>query len=614
MTDIQLYLCIGGIVILTILSTVLFIKYKHKVRYIASQQIKSPDEINAILAKKEENWRIKSQDLEKRLQQESAKRLTISKNLENANHSIAEKNEESEIFRKKITALEKEKEISQNIIKGIKEKNAEQAKELNKLNDDYLKATHQISDLESDNQELKKNLSSEIAKVSCVKALLSAPIISNQQLSSKHQSVDRMVDLVINDLRPFLNNYENSITLPDNIDKTILLNDDLFQWEMSAKKHWTHMKTCVAFTGLFSSGKTSIINSIVRSKCPNAVMMPVDNRPTTTIPTYISNGPKEKFAFYTPLGELKEVSKDSFSSITKEVISSIGNISSILKYFVADYCSDKLKHFSILDTPGFDSGSKSEDERTYSVIRNCDAIFWVIDVNSSVPGETTLAALKKIHSQSVVKSRPLYIILNKTDLSTTAKVSEYKKAAMEKFNKAGIQVTKIIEYNQHKDISIILEEILKIERIARPELFLDNLNLLMTKIKKSIDSNTAALSRKFREDTVQVNNREAKLNTTITMLGSDASEIAGLPELIERWKIFGGDHYKLSKDDGKQLISLAKSIRDSTAPKIKTSFMELSKSISVCQKTSDAIASNNIIISRFSKIFNEYTSLKKEFS
>ncbi|MGB9631603.1 MAG: dynamin family protein, partial [Candidatus Methanodesulfokora sp.] len=63
--------------------------------------------------------------------------------------------------------------------------------------------------------------------------------------------------------------------------------DSYNRWVDIQKKPWVKDRTVIALLGKFSSGKSSIVNSLLMEK-----LLPVDVTPTTAIPTYISFHPK----------------------------------------------------------------------------------------------------------------------------------------------------------------------------------------------------------------------------------------------------------------------------------------------------------------------------------
>ncbi|MBF1071380.1 MAG: hypothetical protein HXL30_08690, partial [Prevotellaceae bacterium] len=81
---------------------------------------------------------------------------------------------------------------------------------------------------------------------------------------------------------------------------------------------------------------------------------------------------------------------------------------------------------SILDTPGFSSNDTEDRRRTAEVIRECDALFWVIDINA---GDLNSSSLKVMDELAL--SVELYIVINKIDTKPNQKDREAVRAKIE---------------------------------------------------------------------------------------------------------------------------------------------------------------------------------------
>jgi putative atp /gtp binding protein len=85
-----------------------------------------------------------------------------------------------------------------------------------------------------------------------------------------------------------------------------------------------------------------------------------------------------------------------------------------------------LRNLSILDTPGFSSNDTEDRRRTAEVIRECDALFWVIDINA---GDLNSSSLKVMDELAL--SVELYIVINKIDTKPNQKDREAVRAKIE---------------------------------------------------------------------------------------------------------------------------------------------------------------------------------------
>ena len=173
-------------------------------------------------------------------------------------------------------------------------------------------------------------------------------------------------------------------------------------WANITKKPWLREKAVIAFMGRFSAGKTSIINSLLGEK-----LLPIDVKPTTAIPTYISYSPKKRAQVLDYKDETIEVGDDVIKALSEENLEGFP-ISYIIRYIVAGYDNENLKEKSILDTPGYDPDKHVIFDR--EVIRECSAVCWVIDIND---GDVSSYSIKFI--KEYLGNMPLFFILNKSD-------------------------------------------------------------------------------------------------------------------------------------------------------------------------------------------------------
>ncbi|WP_455516147.1 dynamin family protein [Porphyromonas sp.] len=259
--------------------------------------------------------------------------------------------------------------------------------------------------------------------LSFVREVLTAQVTSER--SELEQKVEEIVSFIHSD------ECRAYITLTDKEER------DLAMWQSECSKSWIQGKVKVAFIGEFSAGKTSIVNRLLQKGDPHAIQLPVSSKATTAIPTYISGrkgGGKATYRFYTPDSILKEISEDTFRRVSKEVLEEVGGVSSMIKYFVMAYANKGLERLSILDTPGFSSQDKDDELRTMEVINECDALFWVVDVNNGQLNSRSIRVIRQyLH-------KPLYIIINKVDTKSPSEVKQAEQAIRATCSKEKLEV------------------------------------------------------------------------------------------------------------------------------------------------------------------------------
>jgi predicted GTPase len=213
-------------------------------------------------------------------------------------------------------------------------------------------------------------------------------------------------------IRKRIEKYENiikelnniSIQIGSSIDNIDSLNKDFYYWKEKQFKPWLQDKCVIAFIGRFSSGKSSIINTILGND-----ILPVMVTPTTAIPTYISFNIQDDCLIVDKDDNIKKISFDDLHILSKDNLQDFP-ISMIFRYVVVAYGNDKLKNKTLLDTPGYDSTDEIDKDSTAKVINDSDAVFWVIDVNDGTISADSLNFIK-----DTIQNKPLYVIINKVD-------------------------------------------------------------------------------------------------------------------------------------------------------------------------------------------------------
>ena len=195
-------------------------------------------------------------------------------------------------------------------------------------------------------------------------------------------------------------------------------------WAYRRMKSWLHKKKAIAFIGEYSAGKTSIVNRIISPSDPTVTKLPVSARETTAIPTYITDAARETYSYVDQGGKLRTLDQRIFEQTDKHTLAELQGLSSLIKYYVMNFPNKDLHNLSILDTPGFSSNDAEDRRRTAEVIRECDALFWVIDINA---GDLNSSSLKVMDELAL--SVELYIVINKID------TKPYQKAVRAKVEK-----------------------------------------------------------------------------------------------------------------------------------------------------------------------------------
>ena len=369
--------------------------------------------------------------------------------------------------------------------------------------------------------------------LSFVREVLTAQV--NSERSELEQKVEEIVSFIHSD------ECRAYITLTDEGER------DLSMWQSECAKSWIQGKVKVAFIGEFSAGKTSIVNRLLQEGDPHAIQLPVSSKATTAIPTYISGrkgGGKATYRFYTPDSILKEISEDTFRRVSKEVLEEVGGVSSMIKYFVMAYANKGLERLSILDTPGFSSQDEVDEQRTMEVINECDALFWVVDVNSGTLNTRSIRVIRQyLH-------KPLYIIINKVDTKSPSEVKQAEQTIRATCSKEKLEVKGFI----YMGMKTPLDELHQVFSALGSSSSLDLLDTISELIQEGLDEQMN-IKKEYDAKRKQYDQELSELETTFSDNLDTVAELADEAAAIPHFKdpFWGSKRYEMDALEYKEL-------------------------------------------------------------
>lgn len=471
---------------------------------------------------------------------------------ENIKRKLSEVND----LKKKIKTLEDENEEFEEEIDNLKGKVKKKDSEISSLKDeiDGINRQKKIEeDLEKKTNELDekiKELNVKIDSLAFVQEVLTAKLTSDTSISSLYAKIDGLKDFIKDDLKTTITKIK---PLKDDY-KDFVFNTGLEGWAITAKKSWIQGKTSIAFVGEFSAGKTSIVNRLLSQDNPNVPLLPVSTKATTAIPTYISGGVGTFYQFVTPNNELKTISESTFKRVSKEVLDQVKGVSSLIQYFVMTYKNANLDRLSILDTPGFNSNDKEDAERTIGVINECDALFWVFDVNNGTVNRSSIELIKQ-HLK-----KPLYVVINKVDSKASTEVDKVENLIKKTLTDSGLKVNKIIRFSQKAPLADMMNVIKTIPHDNQKEGYLTFLQEEMDKFLKNKEKDVATATNKVDELVNKSNELVEQYNQALSNLHKDCVAVSNVPHFETH--IFSKDNYEMSQGEYQRMCSLLERICD----------------------------------------------------
>lgn len=324
------------------------------------------------------------------------------------------------------------------------------------------------------------------------------------------------------------------------------------EWASVRRKSWLDKKTTIAFVGEFSAGKTSIVNRILSQDNPNIPRLPVSTKATTAIPTYIAGGVAETYNFVTPNDKLKSINEEIFKKVSKEILDEIRGVSSLIKYFVMTYKNPNLNGLSILDTPGFNSNDAEDKARTIDVINECDALFWVFDVNAGTVNRSSISLIKE------KLNKPLIVVINKVDTKPTSEVDKVEALIRGTLSAEGLVVQDFIRFSSKAPLADIMKPIMSIRHDESRDEFVSIVENDLNQLLDILNDGVKEADKEYQEKTRQSQAITDKFNNGMEAMWDACNEAAGIPHWEEHF--FSSDRYEMDANEGSHLIELLEEI------------------------------------------------------
>ena len=477
----------------------------------------------------------------------------------NVDEAVREKLAKTDKLVKKIKDLEEEIEDNEDDIADLKKKLKNKTNENEDLQSKITESLRSVKELSEELEDTKATLDVKmielgvkVESLTFVQEILLAKSASDDATKRLNTKVDGIVEYITSDLHDALTETK---TMSSDIEVHVNKNSPLLRgWEITSKKSWIKGKTTIALVGEFSAGKTSIVNRLLSQDNPNVPQLPVSTKATTAIPTYISGGVGTLYQFVTPSNELKTISENTFKRVNKEVLDQVGGVSSLIQYFVMKYQNSNLDNLSILDTPGFSSNDKEDAKRTIGVINECDALFWVFDVNNGTVNRTSINLIKE-HL-----AKPLYVVINKVDTKAKSEVDKVENLIRKTLKDAGLNIEGYIRFSSKEPLESIMTPIKSIQHDKTKDEYLDAIENFIDNIVSELSRIVNEAQRDCNQCMNKSNNLVEQYDRAISNLYDDCENVASIPQFSEHW--LRKDNYEMSQDEYSRMINLLNKIVD----------------------------------------------------
>lgn len=487
---------------------------------------------------------------------------------------------EIERLKKKIKNLEDELEDCEDDNDELKKKISAKNTELEELQEDLnkeRKVSKQLNDDLNDTrmqlEEMDQELDQKATSLSFIQEILSASEVKQSDTRALNREIDNLEAFLkgpLTDVYSFIYTSDPDFSCGDLKGREALehikkfLYDYFDQWASTKRKSWLDGKKTIAFVGEFSAGKTSIVNRILSQDDPSIPQLPVSTKATTAIPTYIASSENVHYNFISGDGKMKVIDEHSFRKVSKETLDQVKGISALIKYFVMSYPNQNLQGLSVLDTPGFNSNDKEDRERTIDVINECDALFWVFDVNAGTVNRSSIAIIKE------KLNKPLYVVINKVDTKPKSEVDKVEALIRKTLASEGLTVQQFIRFSSQAPLEQIMNPIQNVERISNRANFLSDLR---TDIEEYLNIFKEAVEESDLSYNNALQNGEQLSDefwTSLRNMQENCERACQIPKWVEH--IFSSDRFEMTADEGDRLRSLLNDIAGAQVESLANSF------------------------------------------
>lgn len=374
---------------------------------------------------------------------------------------------------------------------------------------------------------------------------------SNMYIADEDKAVELISELITNDTNPtiyFQKKIRNQINRLFSLFSEVVIENEilLYQRFMDLCSRFSEQqkikkiqdKVVISFGGKVSAGKSKFINTIsgIGDK------LPVDQKTTTAIPTYIIKAKKDFIKANSVYGYSKEITPEALNAMAHEFY----NVYGIgFPAFVDSIIIESSKYLlpaeiALLDTPGYTkydekSDSKmvmSDRQRAFEQLSVSDYLIWLIDIESGTITEDDIQFI-----ESLRLTTPILIVFTKADLKSDKDIHKIIKEAKKTISETRISCFGITAYSANLKKEYGDNEIQKYLDCA-----------INGKVRNSdIIGEFEHVEKKMRESIVKAINQSKDTAKGLFSYISKSEKIMEICSLATLWGKANQEGYKLDK-------------------------------------------------------------------
>ena len=286
----------------------------------------------------------------------------------------------------------------------------------------------------------------------------------NMYIANEDKAVELISELIKNKTDSsmyFRRRIEEKINKMFSLFSEVTIKNDMLMYErfldlcsrLSERKkiQKLHDKVVISFGGKVSAGKSKFINTIsgIDDK------LPVDQKTTTAIPTYIIKSNEERIHANSVYGYSTEISVEALNAMAHEfdTVYDIGFPAFVDSIIIESNEYSLPEEIALLDTPGYtkydeDNNSKkviSDREKAFEQLSVSDYLIWLIDIDSGAITEDDIQFIESLRIKT-----PILIVFTKADLKSKKEISQIVNDAQDSISKTAINCFGITAYSANE--------------------------------------------------------------------------------------------------------------------------------------------------------------------
>lgn len=200
-----------------------------------------------------------------------------------------------------------------------------------------------------------------------------------------------------------------------------------------------YQKNIIAVGGGFSAGKSEFISSFMDS----GIKLPISIEPTTAIPAYVMNAPKEYLLGYSKNGgavDLRKIDNNFHARLNHDFMKGFKfNLKEILPFIVLG-TKLKFKNICFIDTPGYNPSGNianygADIDTAKEFLEEAGVFLWLVGLDST--GTIPSGDLEFLSSLDL-ENKKLYIVINKADLRAPSDLEAITETVRQNLDNYGI--------------------------------------------------------------------------------------------------------------------------------------------------------------------------------